>query len=442
MADIYLRSGDGSDASDGLTWANAKATLAAALTAAGAGGTVYVSDAHAETATGSVTLISPGTAASPTKVICVDDAGDPEPPTARATTGTVTWGTTTGTLALRGYAYVYGVSFVGGNGGSGNLLVSLEVTQFGWTCEQCIFNLNSTGSGSWRFDVAPDALFTLIDSKLRFGAVGHKIEEFRGAVFAMRGGAIADSGSVPTTLFDTSGASGRARALLIGVDLATFGSGKTLFDFDAAQWCQVKAVDCKLGASVTIATAPGGHGCEIDVVNCDSADTNYRFYRARYHAVEQHETTVVRTGGASDGTTTFARKIVTTANSTVLFPYASQWMERWNETTGSAITVTVETVTDNVTLTDAEAWLEVEYLGTSGFPLGVFANDRVADPIFGTPANQTSSSETWTTTGLTTPVKQALAVTFTPQEKGIVRARVCVAKASTTVYYDPKLTVS
>ena len=36
MADIYLSSVDGSDSDDGSTWALAKATLAAALTAAGA----------------------------------------------------------------------------------------------------------------------------------------------------------------------------------------------------------------------------------------------------------------------------------------------------------------------------------------------------------------------------------------------------------------------
>ncbi len=49
MAVIYLRSTDGNDLDDGLTWATARATLANALTAAGAGGTVYVSQNHAET---------------------------------------------------------------------------------------------------------------------------------------------------------------------------------------------------------------------------------------------------------------------------------------------------------------------------------------------------------------------------------------------------------
>jgi hypothetical protein len=150
------------------------------------------------------------------------------------------------------------------------------------------------------------------------------------------------------------------------------------------------------------------------------------------------ESTIVRTGGASDGTTPISRKMTSSANAKFFAPLESDDVFAWNETTGSSVTVTAETMTDNVTLTDAEAWVEVEYLGTSGFPLGSGASDRAAD-ILATPANQTTSSEAWTTTGLTTPVKQKLSVTFTPQEKGLIRARVMLAKASTTLYFCPKV---
>lgn len=105
------------------------------------------------------------------------------------------------------------------------------------------------------------------------------------------------------------------------------------------------------------------------------------------------------------------------------------------------MTATIEVITDNVTLTDGECWLEIQYLGTSGVPLGSFLSDAKAD-VLATAANQTTSSETWTTTGLTTPVKQYLRVTFTPQEKGFVHAVVKLAKASTTVYVCPKLALA
>jgi len=114
----------------------------------------------------------------------------------------------------------------------------------------------------------------------------------------------------------------------------------------------------------------------------------------------------------------------------------------WNDAVGSSQTVTCEILHDSVTnLQDDEVWLETEYLGTSGFPLSLFANDRMAD-ILATPADQAASSETWTTTGLTNPNKQKLVTTQTPQEKGWYRCRVVVAKPSYTLYACPKLAVA
>jgi hypothetical protein len=45
----------------------------------------------------------------------------------------------------------------------------------------------------------------------------------------------------------------------------------------------------------------------------------------------------------------------------------------------------------------------------------------------------------WTTTGLSSPVKQKMESTFTPQEKGTYIARVCLGRASTTLYVCPKI---
>jgi hypothetical protein len=43
---------------------------------------------------------------------------------------------------------------------------------------------------------------------------------------------------------------------------------------------------------------------------------------------------------------------------------------------------------------------------------------------------------------LTTPVKQELSVTFTPEEKGPIRFRVMLGKASTVMYLCPEAVVS
>src|SRR3990167_2296817 len=101
MANIYVRSTDGSDADDGSTWALAKATLAGALAIATSADTIWVSQNHAETAAGNKSHTFPTTPGL--RVLCGNDAA--EPPTALATTATVT---TTGNFAVTfvsGFAY-------------------------------------------------------------------------------------------------------------------------------------------------------------------------------------------------------------------------------------------------------------------------------------------------------------------------------------------------
>lgn len=441
MAVIYLSSVDGSDSDNGSTWALAKATLAAALTAAGAGGTVYVDHAHAETQTAAMTLTSPGTAASPVTVLCVDRTGNPEPPTALATTATVS---TTSTGALNfgaGYTYSYGVTYT-----TALNLNFTATTDCFWKIEQGGLSITGASSASRivtgstasahneRFLHLLNATLTLSHVSQRFNCLGTPI--------LWEGGALA--GSAPAVLFDLIN-QGYAQIIdVVGVDLSTQGSGDALVGFGNATqgYGRVTFLGCKLGSSVAAATGTGTGqaGTEIRLINSDSADTNHRYHYQVYQGTITSETTIKRTGGASDGVTGFSRKFVTTANSKFYSPLCGPWFKFWNETPGS-VTVEIETVTDNVTLTNAEAWVDVQYMGTSGFPLGLFANDRAAD-ILATPANQTSSSETWTTTGLGTPVKQKMAVTFTTAERGWVMARLCVAKASTTVYACPKILAS
>ena len=63
--------------------------------------------------------------------------------------------------------------------------------------------------------------------------------------------------------------------------------------------------NCKLDASIAIVTGthPGPGGAVVDLINCDSGDTNYRFAHHDYMGSMVQETTIARTGGASDGTT-------------------------------------------------------------------------------------------------------------------------------------------
>lgn len=442
MANVYVRSGAGG-AATGADWANAYTTLAAALTAKAAGDDFWVSEDHAETQASAMTLTSPGTAASPCRIICVSHTGSVPPVSADlATTATIS---VTGSFSLSfgaGLAYVRGITFNATNAaGTGNLQVT-AATVGNWIFDSC--NLKVLGTGSTNQIIfGPSASgnpwfrVELINTPLTFAATGQKIT-VRACELIWRNTASAIGGTVPTTLMTVAATTGVPLIQMYGLDLSAAGSGKTLFDVSIAASYFVQMWDCKLGASVAITSGSvsGPVGAKVRVENCDSADTKYRYYYQDYKGTEQSETTIVRTSGASDGTTTISRKMVSSANTKLYSSLDSEWMEIWSDSAG-AHTITIPIVNDGVTLQNTDIHAQVEYQGTSGFPQGSFASNGPADILAAGSNLTTDVSSTWTTTGLASPVKQSLAVSFTTTGKGVIRVRVRLSKASQTVYVDP-----
>ncbi len=139
-------------------------------------------------------------------------------------------------------------------------------------------------------------------------------------------------GSLPTTLLNgTSLFSANTR--ITGVDLSALGSGKTLVDqnVDASDQ-EILFTDCKLGSSVAIGNELTARFGDIIVraINCDSGDTNYRYYLSMYEGTVRSESTIVRTSGATDGTTSISRKMVSGANTKFYAPLRSDWMLFWD----------------------------------------------------------------------------------------------------------------
>lgn len=435
------------------TWDNANLFLDALLkdvtntsVRVGAGDRVYISKNHAEsTANSAVTITSPGTQTNPTEFVCVNDNADPSTPTAVAVTASITT-TSSGTIAFAGYAYCYGVAF---NSGTGNNVSHIQVTNSAaglWTFEACALNMPNTSTSSIMTIGATGTKSknVLINTTVSFGSTSHKIKliadlDWFGTASAITGA------TFPTTLF-TGASQGETapRVNISGVDLSALGSGKNLIDVSQLMGGVYTLSNCKLGASVTVSTGThtGLAGFEINLINCDSADTNYRYYRENHGGTIVHEATIVRTGGASDGTTPLSWKMVSNAN--VKFPYfalKSAPIIAWQNTTGSSKTATIEIINDGVTLKDDEVFVELEYLGTVNLPLSLFAKSQKAS-IVATAANLTTSTVAWTTTGLGSAVKQKISVSFTPQELGPIRATVYVAKASQSVFIDPLIALA
>ena len=429
MATIYVRSTDGSNADNGTTWALAKATITGAAAIDADGDTIWLSQAHSESTAGAVAPGFAGSVGSPVRILCGDDSA--EPPTALATTAVVA-STGANHITLGGsnarYLYFYGIIFSSGDGIN---------TKGSNVFDSCKFRLSAASNTIiLNNDTGAPTLFR--DCSFKFAATG---QGFVGGPSVVRGGSIESGGTTPTALFK---ANSEGRGIVFdGFDMSALGSAVNMVSSIVGN-LEVTWRDCRLPASWSGSLHSGtpGAACVLQMFNCDSADTHYRYRKATARGTIVDETTLVRTGGANDGTTTYSFKLVT--NTSAIFPAYSldtPEMVKWNDTTGSAITTTVEILRDSATnLKDNEIWIDVMYLGTSGVPLASFINDGIS--VVATAADQAASSTTWTTTGMANPNKQKLSVTFTPQEAGFIHVTVKLAKASTTVYIDPMITVT
>ena len=133
----------------------------------------------------------------------------------------------------------------------------------------------------------------------------------------------------------------------------------------------------------------------------------------------------MRTGGATDGTTPISWKLVTSTNAEWEFPLECPPIVVWNDIVGVPKTVTIEGIwgTGAVPNND-DIYMDVEYLGTSGFPLAVKATST---KTFGFAAGTPIPAGSGTWGGSTT--KFAMSVTITPQEKGPITIYVKAVEA-------------
>ena len=426
-----IYNGDGGGAAYGAP--HARIANAVASTWAAAGDTVYVSNNHAATQASAITITGVGTAAAAVRVVCVNDTV--VPPTATATTASESSTGAFGITLSSQYIYIYGVAF---NCGSGANVVFLALPSFNAAYfESCTFNIVSTATTSAFGFGNPantsDALANYLNCKFTFGNVSQTINGNIGCLADITGGSFAATGSVPTALFTPT--TGRDFFLKMrGVDLSTI-TGTIIAA--SSNFGSAIFTNCKIGAGVVIessaGTGPGG--LTVKAHNCDSAATNYRYFYKNYLATILQETTIVRTGGATDGVTPISWNITTSANSTFYSPFFSEELEQWNDVTGSSKTATVY-ITSNTALNNNDVWLELEYLSSSTSPISTIVSTKMA--LLATPVVLTTDASTW---GGAVTNKYSLAITFTPSMKGPVKARIYAAKLSTTIYVDPKLSL-
>lgn len=425
-------------------WAAPHARIANACAAnwGASGDDFYVADNHAETQSSSLTITLPGTGALPNRLLCVNHSGSMPPVAADLLTTASVATTGFANISLAGNGYIRGIIFSAGTGsGGGTLSMATGSNRMRLDC--CALNVVNTAAGGQIFmgsNSGAGGYAEWINTTVSFANAAQTILA-RAIVLRWLNTPSAIAGTTPTTLFAAQ--SGTTTVYLHGVDLSALGSGKNLIDASGSVYGKFELENCKLGASVGLTTGSVAaiYATRVRLVNCDSAATNYRYLYQDYAGSITQETTIVRSGGASNGTTPFSRKLVSTANSSWHTALTSDPVMVWNDST-SPVTVSIPILNDGVTLTTADIWVEVEYLGDASTPQASFASGAAATVLTAGSSWDTDSSSTWTTTGLSSPVQQLLSVTFTPAMIGPLQVRVYLARPSTTVYVDPKVQVS
>lgn len=443
MADYALWSG-ATGAGNGSSWADAYTSIQSLVSAIGSVPTrVFVASDHSEQI--ATTLTFPAAAANGYTLISCDRTSGYPPTVEQA--GAVISSTNATNLAIQNDFVSKGVFWKAGANSTATRNLTIESSSGAAHFTRIIgggIELQNTGSGS-RIILGTGATsrtqrVELRDAEIRFGHTGQGFQ-IQNATLDVRGGSVA--GSAITELFKAFSLS-FCNVFLSGVNLSAAAASFNFLASSLTVSGRFIADRCRMPASWTggiASTTPVMSALEATLTNCDNADTQYRLTTAQYDSIIRQETTVVRTGGGVDGSQAVSWKVTTgSMNYPVTFAEVPMVHVR-RDTVGSSVTVTAHVLTDGVTLNDDEAWLEVIYMGTSGHPLGVTASDEKSN-LLAAGSAQDASTETWVTTGLTSPVKQKLSVTITPQEVGWITARVRVARSSTTVYVCPKIEVA
>lgn len=439
MADRYVyHGGDGTNSAAG--WTNAYTTLMAAKNATAAGDRIFIAHDHNEPlstagATQSYTFTS--SAASPVIIMCINrTAGNFPPLDTDITTMTNTFGgDATGTnISLGGWIYVRGLRIQSGsaiNAGANIFLCNAAFqTQVYRDCEFILgTGYINTGNGNTTRVELNDCYLNV----LGVPAFATGVQISGNLVWRNGTGTAALLGNPPSNLL---GNNSTGVGELIGLNLSNM-VGKLGLSGSNARY---RYVNCSIGSGTV--NAPYNAAGRYEMINCDSGGTNYRSEIYEYQGTLTTETGIVRSGGADNGEVAFSWKCVTNANNELTDPFDTFEGKLWNEDVGVSKTLTIYTLTNNVTLKNNEAWVEVEYPSSSTSPLYSNVNDGPAS-VLSTGTNQDSdTTSVWSSGSLATPIKQKLQVTFTPQARGLIRWRVKIAKTSTTVYVCPNAELS
>ena len=275
----------------------------------------------------------------------------------------------------------------------------------------------------------------------------------RGSIIHWRGGSLtADITS--TKLIQVDGQSG-GEFLVEDVDLSVL--SKDILDAalrTADDDVNVILRRCKIssGQVITTGSKTGFYATPATMESCDTGD-GYHYYSYVWDNGEVSEDTAIyRTLGSTyDGTNGFSSELISTALASHSKPLVGAYTPFYVDVdTGdytTDITFTAHFVVDGsaTALNSDEVWLEVEYTDGLDNALGVVVTTK-ADPL-ATGTAPTTETALWTGLGGTN-IQMSVSKTITigttagTIASGVVRARLCLGKASQTIYACQEMVLS
>ena len=436
---------------EATSWDNAHGRLDWLMLLAGASDIIHVDDGHDYdyNVNAVITLQGSGTTSTRLMIVCVDKADD------SASTGAKIQNTADNSSAgflFKGSGYSFGVYY----GTGGNIDVSDPTNGIYWSFEgtgdTLLFELQSTSTSLTR-DItlgsvaspSKTQIIAIYGGNIKFngGADKNYFYVYRNTFVLWQGGSFITTNSQSPIY--TGATSGPLKFLFKDVDLSS-ASGNFI---DASKTSRMNDMlfRCKLPAAFSPITGSfSEYRGTFKMYHCSDATNTYEFYEESYFGIVQDETTIVRSGGASDGTTSYSMKMVSSANVKEYYqPLISRRINVWNPTAGSSVTFTAYIYNSSADLNDDDVWMEL-FLPANDGGLGAVYFDKAGCGVgfntknpLATPAVQADDTSTWNGSS---DYSQKLVITVTPGLAGQVTARIMLAKPSTTIYVDPVIYLS
>lgn len=282
-----------------------------------------------------------------------------------------------------------------------------------------------------------------IDLSQDTGSTGTDVVTWTGGYIEITGLTISNGSNRTGQLFGQCPA---GLAVVSGIDMTSCtGSGFDLLDARTGAVFISNVITDATWSAISVVTDQGGF---YSITNIGPADAPTALYIGNYLGSIVSSAAIYRTGGASVEGEATAWLVATTASCAEGAPYHTPWV--YGVTTAGSKTFGAYITNDTADFTDAEVWLEVQYLSTEDEAIWALATDQRATIITTAAAQTDDTTSVWV--GLNNSGQgladymQKLSITATVGEAGQYRARVAVGVASIAgsryFYIDPKVTVS